>query len=160
MAEPTLAIIDTLRSTANALAASGDYQWGHMGACNCGFLVQQITQLGKAHIHRTAMQQRGDWSEQLNDYCPASGLEMDNLITMLVSAGFTIADLRHLERLSDPDVLRTVPANRKTLRHNIRTDVLVYLRLWANLLETRLIANINLPDLSISPVDSETIYNP
>jgi hypothetical protein len=34
-----------------------------MGACNCGFLAQEITHLRKAEIHSRAMQSTGDWNE-------------------------------------------------------------------------------------------------
>ena len=70
----TPSVIQLLRSTAQELEVCSDYQWGHMGSCNCGFLARNITPLPKNEIHSFAMQRPGDWSEQLNDYCPGSGL--------------------------------------------------------------------------------------
>lgn len=126
-----------LRTTAARLRASDDYQWGHMGLCNCGFLCQQVTRLNKAEIHRRALQRPGDWSEQLNDYCPTSGLPFDDAVSALLDTGFDIDDLKHLERLSDPEILSHVEPGRK-LSHNIKQDVIYYLDAWAALMEVKL----------------------
>ena len=37
MAKHTPSVIQLLRSTVQELQISTDYQWGHMGSCNCGF---------------------------------------------------------------------------------------------------------------------------
>lgn len=144
MAKLTIHVIEALRATANHLALTRDYQWGHMGACNCGYLGQQVTRLDKAEIHRRALQRSGDWNEQLNDYCPASGLPFDDIISELLAFGFDIDDLKHLERLSDPAVLSSLPPGRH-LTQNIKDDVILYLQAWANLLEENLIQKIKLP---------------
>ena len=70
MARASQQIIDVLRKTVNRILDSNDYQWGHMGACNCGHLAQEITMHSKAEIHKRAMYGIGDWNDQLNDYCP------------------------------------------------------------------------------------------
>lgn len=129
--------IKALLNTAAALENSGDYQWGHMGSCNCGFLAREIVRLDKSAIHRAAMQRYGNWSEQLNDYCPASGLLMDDLISAMLAAGFDIDDLKQLETLSNTEVLRSLPAGQRFLRHNVKPDVIVYLRAWAALLQAK-----------------------
>ena len=54
MAKSTADVILALRNTANTLKLSKNYQWGHMGACNCGFLAQQVTALHKDEIHSRA----------------------------------------------------------------------------------------------------------
>jgi len=147
MAKHTLHVIQALRSTASELINRSDYQWGHMGSCNCGFLAQQITRYRKNEIHAYAMQRCGDWSEQLNDYCPTSGLAMDDLITKMVAFGFSTDDLKHLERLSDRQVLSAIPREEQNLTHNVKDDVVRYLSVWADLLETRLIEDIQLPSM-------------
>ena len=144
MAKACTETIRILRETARVLENSVLYQWGHMGACNCGFLAQQISHLGKDEIHARAMEQSGDWNQQLVDYCPSSGLRMDDLISTMLNAGFSINDLKHLERLSDPAVLRTLPLSERYLHHNIREDVVKYFRTWADLLETELLDNIGI----------------
>jgi hypothetical protein len=144
MARSSLQLIDALRATARKLNDSNLYQWGHMGACNCGFLAQEITRLRKEEIHTRAMQRHGDWNEQLNDYCPTSGLPMDDLISELLAFGFDIDDLKHLERLSDPKVLQTLAPDTRNLTRNIKADVVLYINTWADLLEAQLLNNIQL----------------
>lgn len=146
MARTSLAIIQALRNTARRIKDSNEYQWGHMGACNCGFLVQEVTRLTKKEIHTRAMEGTGDWNEQLNDYCPTSGLRMDDLISELLSFGFDIDDLRHLEKLSDPQVLRGLPIEKRCLKHNNQSDVATYIACMAELLESRLLEQVKLPN--------------
>ena len=145
MAKPSLKIIDALRKTADKLQKSSDYQWGHMGLCNCGFLAQEITHLRKEEIHSRAMMQHGDWNEQLNDYCSTSGLPMDELITEMLNFGFDADDLKHLEKLSDKNVLTTFPPEDRDLKHNHKHDVIRYYRAWASKLENELLHSITLP---------------
>lgn len=153
MAKNTFSVIQVLRSTAIDLENRSDYQWGHMGSCNCGFLAQQITHLRKSEIHAYAMQRCGGWSEQLNDYCSTSGLPMDDLITEMIAFGFDTADLKHLEWLSDQHVVRTLPREKQPLKHNVKADVVKYLNAWADALEGRLIEDIRLPFLGPIPVE-------
>ncbi|MBL7860807.1 MAG: hypothetical protein JNJ65_06565 [Cyclobacteriaceae bacterium] len=142
--EQLLNKMEALRGAAFNIERSTTYQWGHMGLCNCGFLAQEVTALTKEEIHRRAMLRHGDWSEQLNDYCATSGLPMDDLISELIAFGFTRDELAHLERLSDPRVLQKIPHAQK-LKHNCKTDVVRYLRAWAELIEMEVIQGIQLP---------------
>lgn len=146
MAKTSLAIIHALRNTARRIKNSNEYQWGHMGACNCGFLAQEVTRLTKKEIHTRAMEGNGDWNEQLNDYCPSSGLRMDDLISALLSFGFDLDDLRHLEKLSDPLVLQNLPVEKRYLQHNNQSDVTTYIDCMAGLLESRLLEQVKLPN--------------
>jgi hypothetical protein len=150
MAKASFEVINIIRNTAIEISRSNNYQWGHMGACNCGFLAQQVTKLSKGEIHRRAMQGHGDWNEQLNDYCPTSGVLFDDVITALLSAGFDIDDLRHLETLGDKDVRAHIFG--KSISCNNRTDVILYLYTWADLLEEELLENISLP-----PMEARTL---
>ena len=153
MAQLTLPVIQALRQTAQRLATEAPYQWGHMGSCNCGHLAQTITQLTKAEIHARAMQRYGDWERQLVDYCPTSGLPIDQTIDEMLALGFTRQDLTHLERLADPTIRAAIPFERRNaLRHNQRDDVVLYLRTWANLLEQELLSHIKLPDFTTPTV--------
>lgn len=146
MARPNLDLIAALRRTANKLHTGAPYQWGHMGSCNCGNLAQELTTLTKAEIHEHALAVgRGDWNEQLNDYCPTSGLPMDMLISEMMNAGLSSEDLKHLEKLTDRRVLERLPSERRYLRHNLRDDVVLYINTWANWLEEQLLEKIQLP---------------
>jgi hypothetical protein len=148
MAKASIAIIEALRNTAIRLEQSGQYQWGHMGLCNCGFLAQEITHLGKKEIHQRAMCRNGDWHEQLNDYCPASGLLIDDIIQAMLSIGFDREDLIHLERLSDPAILCELNPLARNLQYNSKTDVILYLHTWADKLAAEMLQSILLADLT------------
>lgn len=150
MAKTSAQLISIVRNTARKISKSTDYQWGHMGACNCGFLAQEVTHLRKAEIHVRAMQGTGDWNEQLNDYCPTSGLPMDDLISDLVTAGFDIDDLKHLEKLSSPEILKRLPIDQRNLKHNVKADVVRYFMVWASILEEKLVEKISLADIASS----------
>ncbi len=149
MAKANLELVMILRLAAQRLENSQDYQWGHMGSCNCGFVAQEITHLSKDEIHRKAMEGHGDWTEQLNDYCPASGLPLEGVIEALLRSGLEIDDLKHLERLSDPIVLKNVPQSRSKWAFNERKNAIAYLRAWASLLEDELLAAIEINPNSV-----------
>jgi hypothetical protein len=152
MAKSSLEIVVALRKTAGRLLKSSQYQWGHMGSCNCGFLAQEVTSLTRDQIHSRAMVGLGDWSEQLNDYCPTSGRPMDEVIDALIRFGFSTDDLRNLERLSDPLILRAINATERPLHHNVKADVVTYLIKWAEIVEVALLDEIHLPELSSGSV--------
>ncbi|GAB2609972.1 hypothetical protein [Belliella aquatica] len=138
MARPSVELIKAFRKTIDKLKSGAPYQWGHMGACNCGNLAQEITKISKGDIHQYALQRHGDWNEQLNDYCPTSGLPMDTVIEKLIDAGLTIADLGHLEKLSSPEVLKEIPFERRMdLKKNKKEDVIFYMETWVKILEKK-----------------------
>lgn len=142
MAKASAHLITALRRTARTIQEGAPYQWGHMGSCNCGHLAQELTVYTKAEIHARALRSRsGDWNEQLIDYCPTSGLPLDEVISEMLSQGLSREDLQQLERLSDPEVLRRIPQGRLPLHHNLRRDVVLYFSCWADLLEERWLAD-------------------
>ena len=152
MAQASILVIQALRKTVENLEKSASYQWGHMGSCNCGNLAQVITNLDKAEIHKSAMRRHGDWNEQLIDYCPTSGLPIDHIIDEILAFGFSREDLAHLEKLSDPKILRQLPLDKRYLKHNLKTDVLVYLKTWISQLEEELIKDISIPTFKEKPL--------
>lgn len=147
MANKSIEIILALRRTADRIKKSNQYQWGHMGSCNCGFLAQEISQLNKDQIHACAMDGYGDWNEQLNDYCPTSGLRMDDLITEILAFGFDADDLKHLEKLSDQTILSALPLRERNLKHNVKADVIKYIETWVSIIETDLLPLIEVKNL-------------
>ncbi len=148
MAKPNPELIEAIRKTARKLQTNVSYQWGHMGSCNCGHLVQEVTRLSRAQIHEYAMRTRGgDWSEQALDYCPTSGYLVDQVISIMLNSGMELEDFKHLEKLSDKEVLQRLPPAARHLRHNHRQDVVIYLQAWADLLEEKLLLRIQLPAL-------------
>lgn len=146
MARVNSELVAAIRRTAEKLKKGSPYMWGHMGSCNCGHLAQEITRLSKSEIHAYAMRGHGDWSEQVNDFCPTSGLPMDLLISQMLDAGLDRDDLSHLERLSDQQVLRRLPPAERHLRHNLRDDVVKYMLAWAELLEEQLVEKIDIKE--------------
>ncbi|MCC5937014.1 MAG: hypothetical protein JJU34_07020 [Lunatimonas sp.] len=147
MAIPTPSLISSIRKTAQRLKNGSPYQWGHMGACNCGNLAQELTNLNKGEIHQLAMQGVGDWNDQLREYCPSSGFPMDIMISKLLEAGLSLDDLADLEKLSNPAILAEIPiARRNHLSKNNRNDVVLYMETWANLLERQWITLNALPN--------------
>lgn len=133
-----LSLERALRETAARLRAGADYRWAHMGSCNCGHLAQTVSLISPGELHRRAVERPGDWSEQLRDYCPSSGLPLDDIIAGLLRLGATLDQLRDLERLSDRAVLAQLPAEeRRSLSYRRRADVARYFEAWADLERAR-----------------------
>ncbi len=136
----SLSLISALRVTASNMQSGTSYHWGHMGSCNCGNLAQVLTNYTKAELHAFALISReGDWSEQTDEYCPASNLPMDKIIDILLSKGLTTQDLKNLEYLRDEKVLNHSSIRTHSLNHTKREDVISYLLAWADLLEEELL---------------------
>jgi hypothetical protein len=139
MAVASVALVSALRSTAARLAAGSTYQWGHLGMCNCGHLVETVCKVPPQQIHRIALADReGDWEALANAYCPTSGYPIDDIITELLALGLTTQDIGHLEKLDEPRVLAALPGGQRWLRRNDRHDLIDYLEAWAGLLEREL----------------------
>jgi hypothetical protein len=145
MATPTLILIEALRSTAKKIETGAPYMWGHMGACNCGNLAQQLTGFTKAEIHAFAMRGVGDWSEQVQEYCGGANAPLDLVIEKLLVAGLTQQDLISLERLSSDKVLEKLPIEKRYLSKNNKADVILYMKTWADSLEEELSQEVVLP---------------
>lgn len=160
MAVITLHLIESFRKTITKLKKNAPYQWGHMGACNCGNLAQELTQLSKAEIHQFAMQKSGDWNDQLIDYCPTSGYPMDLMISKMIEAGLTIDELRHLETLSHPRILQHIPFEKRiSLQKNRKDDVILYMETWADLLENEWVKqqSVNLEEITQKNIRSKVL---
>jgi hypothetical protein len=138
-------VIVHLRSAAMRLQSENHYQWGHMGFCNCGYLAQEISGKQAQDIHKSALQKPGDWRDQLREYCPGSGLPMDEIIEIMEGAGFSVQDLINLERLDDGRVLQRI--GRGSLSHNRKQDVIDYLNAWASICEEEWLHSAKLPRL-------------
>lgn len=138
MARPTRTLVDALRATALRLEQGSRFRWTHMGACNCGHLAQTVTCRSREEIHRIAVEKAGDWRDHAIEWCPASGYPIDHVIDEMLAIGLELSDVEHLERLSDPAVLRRFPVQARRLDYRDRRDAIRYMRAWAELLEARL----------------------
>ncbi len=116
-----------------------DYRWTHLGACNCGHLAQTLTKLTAADIRRYALERRGEWRDQAVEFCPSTGHPMDLILAKMLEIGMCRDDIAHLEWLSSPRVLERIPAERRaTMSRSERSDVVLYMTTWAELLEEQL----------------------
>lgn len=137
VATPSLELVTALRVTAARLRVGGAYQWGHLGQCNCGHLVQTVCALPPARIHAWALEREGDWEQLANAYCPTSGHAINDVIAELLRIGLSTTDIGHLEKLDDPEVLAALAGGPRWLQRNDRADAIAYLEAWAACLEAR-----------------------
>jgi len=149
MAIPTLALIGALRETAKRLEEGAQYAWGNHGSCNCGNLLQVITDLSKEEILTYANTGIGEWTELAEEYCGVTDAPISLLLKKLQDTGLTPTDIHNLEYLEDRTVLNALPGGFRWLKRNQRADVILYFKTYADLLEEQLIAQIPLPSFNL-----------
>jgi hypothetical protein len=145
MAHPNIELIAALRETAKRLQNGAAYAWGNHGTCNCGNLLQVITNLSKEDILSYAQTGIGEWTELAEEYCVVSDAPVGMLITKLLEKGLTPTDIHNIEYLQDRDVLARLPEGFRWLKRNKREDVIVYLETFANMLEDKLLQQVEVP---------------
>ena len=138
MAIANFELVAALRETAKRLKNGADYAWGHHGSCNCGNLLQVLTQFTKEEITRFAQTGVGEWTELAEDYCGVTNTPVDLLISELQKVGLTPTDIHNLEYLQDKSVLQQLPGGFRWLKKNVRQDVIVYFETFADILENDL----------------------
>jgi len=139
MARATPQFIEKLREAAANIENGRDYNWGHVGRCNCGHLVQCLTDFSAAEIYALAKKNYIDeWTEFANDYCPQNGASVDEITRVLLANGFELRDIHQLEYLSNPQVLKAIPGGPRQLQKGNARDAALYMRTWAGLLEIEL----------------------
>jgi hypothetical protein len=138
MAHPSHELIDALRTTAKRLHDGAHYAWGNHGSCNCGNLLQTVTELSSSEILSYSRNGTGEWTELALEFCPVSDAPLDLLITRLGSIGLTPSDIHCIEYLEDKQVLDQLPGGFRWLRRNQREDVILYMETMANMLEDKL----------------------
>ena len=143
MAHPTIPLITALRETATRLRNGVHYAWGHHGACNCGNLVQVITNLSEEEILRHAHTGTGEWTEMVDEFCPVTNAPLTLLIERLEEIGLTPTDIHHIEYLSDKAVLKHLPGGFCWLKRNKREDAIVYFETFAGMLEDKILESID-----------------
>ena len=146
MAHPSLELIDALRKTATRLKNGAAYAWGNHGSCNCGNLLQVVTRLSKEEILKYAHTGFGEWTELAEEYCGVTDAPVSLLLFKLQQIGLTPTDIHHLEYLDDRTVLEKLPGGFRWLKRNIREDVIVYFETFAQLLEDKMIDQVQIPE--------------
>jgi len=144
MANPNIELISALRTTADRLKDGAYYAWGNHGACNCGNLVQSLTQLSKEEILRYAQSGMGEWTELTEEYCETTNAPVNLLIQKLEMVGLTPSDIHNIEYLRDKEILKALPGGFRWLKRNVREDVIVYFETFANVLEEKLISKVEI----------------
>ncbi len=129
-------LIDALRATSTRLEDSNSkYQWGHMGQCNVGHLVQTVTGLSSFEIVESIDFHLDEWSEHATDYCSCTGKKVDDIFITMKRYGLSHSDIVKLENLSDKTILDNLNGGFRYLRRNVKEDVIEYMRSFADLLE-------------------------
>lgn len=139
MAKASINLVNALRKTANRVSSGARYEWGHMAHCNCGHLVQTITEMSGKEVACTIKHSLDEWTEHANEICDLSGHPVEHLFTALHRAGFENQDIINLEKLSDKRVLDKIGEG-TYLRKNKREDLITYLSTMADLMEEDLAA--------------------
>ena len=137
MAYPNAELITALRTTAERLKKGNHYAWGNHGSCNCGNLLQVVTNISKQEILAYAHTGIGEWTELAEDYCPVTNAPVNLLISALEKIGLTATDIHNIEYLEDKEVLKQLPGGFRWLKKNVREDVVLYLETFANVLEEK-----------------------
>ncbi|MCW3090825.1 MAG: hypothetical protein JWP81_1894 [Ferruginibacter sp.] len=149
MAKPTIELIAALRQTAERLRNGAYYAWGHHGACNCGNLVQVVTNFTKEEVLRYAHTGIGEWTEMAEEFCSATHAPVALVITRLQEIGLTPTDIHNIEYLSDKEVLQHLPGGFQWLKRNNKEHAILYFEAFANLLEEKLLRSIDISFESI-----------
>lgn len=153
MATPTIELIQALRATASRLRNGAHYAWGHHGACNCGNLVQVVTNLTEGEIIRYAHTGTGEWTELAEEFCPVTSAPLTLVMARLEAIGLNATDIHHIEYLTDRTVLNHLKGGFRWLKRNKREDVIDYFDAFADMLEEKLITSM---DINFSKLQEPT----
>jgi hypothetical protein len=143
MAQATLELINALRLTADNLRKGAYHSWGHHGACNCGNLVQSVTQFTKEEILEYAHTGTGEWTELAIEFCPATNAPLTLVFNKLEQIGLTPTDIHHIEYLTDREVLEQLSGGFRWLKRNRKEDAIDYFEAFALVLEDKLLQHID-----------------
>lgn len=146
MAQANLPLINALRETARRLRQGAAYSWGHHGACNCGNLLQVVSNFTKEEIVTYAHTSIGEWTEIAEESCPVTNAPLYFLMKKLEQLGLTPSDIHNIEYLEDREVLNHLTGGFRWLKRNIREDVIDYFEAMAAMLEEKLLAEVELPN--------------
>ncbi|SMF16839.1 hypothetical protein [Pseudobacteriovorax antillogorgiicola] len=129
-------LIQALRQTAIRLRSEDTkYQWGHMGQCNAGHLVQSLTGLSDREIVAAVDNEMNEWTEHARTFCQNTGSCVDDLFYEIEQHGLDHQAIIHLENLSDTKILKNLAGGFRYLERNRRDDVIAYMESMADLME-------------------------
>lgn len=145
MAYANTELIQALRDTAKRLKNGAHYAWGNHGSCNCGNLLQSVTQLTRQEILQYAHTGFGEWTELAEEYCSVTDAPVSLLVSKLTDIALTPTDIHNLEYLDNREVLQNLPGGFRWLKRNVREDVIAYFETFAEMLENKLLQQVVLP---------------
>lgn len=160
MAQANLPLINALRETARRLRQGAAYSWGHHGACNCGNLLQVVSNFTKEEIVTYAHTGIGEWTEIAEESCPVTNAPLYFLMKKLEQLGLTPSDIHNIEYLEDREVLNYLPGGFRWLKRNMREDVIDYFESMATMLEEKLLTAVELPqELFVQSLELEELFS-
>lgn len=137
-------LIKALRVTADSLDNPNKfYDWYAPNHCNCGLLIKNIIKIGKGIEESKAIEEiveytynKGDgmglWSlDSLKNYCPVTGLPINDLYLFLTLMGLEEEDFAEIENL------KSINQGKNKVDYKDRLIVARYMRNKANELETQ-----------------------
>jgi hypothetical protein len=86
----------------------------------------------------------GEWTELSAEYCETSNAPVDMLVSRLQGIGLTPSDIHNLEYLNNREVPDHLPGGFRWLKKNSREDVILYFETFADMLEEKLLAKIDI----------------
>lgn len=146
MAKPSISLIEALREAALRLRNGAHYAWGHHGACNCGHLLQVMTQLDEKEILTRAHTGPGEWTEIAEEACSVTGAPVNFLVSCLQAAGLTPTDIHNIEYLDNKAILNCLAGGFRWLKRNRKEDVIDYFEAFAFFLEEQLMKEVIIPE--------------
>ncbi|KXB97091.1 MAG: hypothetical protein AA908_08565 [Chlorobi bacterium NICIL-2] len=147
-------LIAALESAADALDRGERYEWGHVGRCAVGHVVQRLALMSDREIFAAFERTVGQWREHAAEYfdaavgdeplaatesqrewCATAGTPLAEIYRLFHAAGVDSAAIGHMEFLSDPRVLAEIPPPKRwKLRRSDPHDAALYLRTYARVL--------------------------
>ena len=130
----TKQLIDGLRTAADWIESGKvRYHWGIPEQCNCGILAQAI--LGIHPIEITRTNYHLNWHKEVKR-CYETGLDINYIIKGLIEVGMKPTDFVNLEYLT----FEGIPSSNKYYYYYTNpTNVISYMRTWADSLERELL---------------------
>jgi hypothetical protein len=120
------------------------YEWNDRTRCNCGVVARHVLQATPAQLKALLPPIydngifRPTWRAMTEAYCPDSGLPRNEVFARLLAVGLRPEDFSHLEDLSAFEILRRMKPHRHAtgaVRKSRKSDVIAYLRAWAEGIE-------------------------
>ncbi len=147
-------LIEALESAADSLDQGERYEWGHVGRCAVGHVVQRLASMTDREIFAAFERTVGQWrehaaeffdaavgdeplvaTESLRDWCATAGTPLTEIYRLFHAAGVDATAIGHMEFLSDPRVLAEIPPPKRwKLRRSDPHDAALYLRTYARVL--------------------------